>query len=149
MSGNPEPVVADTRLRLDAEGLPIVRAGLWEEREQSDGEAARITQRCLTRAIHGDADQVLSLVESTGCAKSRTADRQHLKVVSTCDLGGGRRQVSDYEYRGDPTEYLLVAEVSVSHGGKASAISRVRSQGRWLRECPEDMVPGDILEFGG
>ena len=159
MSGCVEPVTAapadveaevtDTLLRLDAEGLPIVRAGLWEVVDQSDDQPPRTERRCLTRAFHGAADEVLSLMVAEGCSKDRKSDAHTLHVVATCERADGYRMVSDYAYRGAPTDYALIAKVSISRSGKGPAVARGKGRGRWLGDCPGHMVPGDVMESGG
>lgn len=144
------PEVQDVALRLDSDGLPIVRAGLWEIVQQEDEGPRKVSRQCLTRAFHGAADGLLSDDEPlSGCQRDRSVQEGRLQVVSTCEMGKGARQVSDFVYRGNPVEYELTAKVTTSLADGTVGVFTGEGRGRWLGDCPGDMVPGDRLEFDG
>lgn len=136
-------------LKLDAEGLPIIRAGLWEVSSSEDDGPVKTVRQCLTRLFDGSVDRVLATAAPEGCRKDRTVEARRLKVVSVCDLGFGRRMESDFVLEGSQTEYALTAGVAVHQDGHPPVVSEGRGRGRWLGDCPGDMVPGDVLEFDG
>jgi hypothetical protein len=137
---------------VNAEDLPVRKAGLWEMRLVRVGSALpeMTMQHCTDETTDEDMSNMVSPMAKQICSKQDVQKTATGYISdSVCSLGGGSL-TSHSEIVGDFSSAYSVTTVSHSDKGPANLRdSTTKIEAKWLGDCKPGQKPGDIVMPGG
>jgi len=134
---------------VQADELPIRKAGLWETKNSTAGATTRL---CVDAAF--EKTNGMLMMEKEMCSKLdiRKTANGYTVDAAECNVVAGMVVTSRSEISGDFNSAYTVTVTSRTQGGLAGKeISETITtiQAKWLGACPADWKPGDIELPGG
>ena len=126
---------------LDANGLPLFRAGLWEHVERS-GEGVETRRECRAAGVNKASREFLVGPERPGCTRTRGTEGGVLTVSVQCKVGELTTGTT-IRLSGDETHARSSMVSSVTGADGVPSTDTVEGEARWLSACPEGMAVGD------
>lgn len=139
--GTATAAVTDSRLALDAKGVPQFQPGLWEITEDADDGSSETTRECHVADLGGDIHRIFSTDSTSGCVKTRRASGAGLVVNEQCQQADGIKIESEATLAGSPTKFeMKLAIYSLVNGERFGDVTTVK--GRWIETCSTDRETG-------
>lgn len=129
-------------VRTADNGVPIVRAGLWES-ETPDSGGVKMQFCRLSPSSNSDAWLPLSVTAPDGCERTRSIVNETLSVKTRCDVAREVRNETEMTFRGSETEYETTLTMTSIRSGETFGSPATVLRERWIGECPTDMKDGD------
>lgn len=126
---------------LDADGLPLFRAGLWEHVERR-GEEVETRRECRAAGVDKASRDFLIGPVRPECARTREGSGAAQTVSVQCktdDFTIG----TTIQLTGDETHARSSMVTSVTGPDGVPARESVTGESRWISPCPEGMAVGD------
>ena len=132
-----------SNLRLDAEGIPQFRPGLWEvvRTDSSVGGRPERERQCLGEA---DLTKLLTATGTPACTVSRARRAGGIYVTSDC-LQAGVRMKTSMDLTGSESAYRLKLSMEVVSPDGARDGGEITADARWVGVCPAGVAPGDSI----
>lgn len=138
-----ENAVAAARLPLDAAGLPLLRAGLWEHTERR-GDEVETRRVCRAAGVDKATREFLVGPLKPGCTRTGGPAKSGLAVSVQCRTDAMTVETA-IELSGDEANIRSTMVSSVTGADGVAARERVEAESRWLSSCPEGMSVGDEI----
>ena len=142
------PAAGTPAAPTQSNGLPMPKAGLWEQTMSREGIPPQPTKVCLDDALSAKVAVQQPTVAGASCTPAqavKTADGY--TVSAKCDMGTGGVTVSEGKASGDfQTDYTMVL-TSTTTGAAVPQMNRssqITVHAKWLGPCPADWKPGDV-----
>lgn len=126
---------------LDADGLPLFRAGLWEHVERR-GDEVETRRECRAAGLDKASRDLLVGPVRAECTRVRGGSGAGLTVSVQCKVGDLTTGTT-IRLSGDETHARSSMVMSVTGADGVPARESVEGESRWLSPCPEGMAVGD------
>jgi hypothetical protein len=126
---------------LDADGLPLFRAGLWEavERRGAESETRRV---CRAAGVDPATRDFFVGPVRPGCVRSRGGGGADLTVSLQCKTAGMTIETT-IQLSGDETQFRSSMTTTVTGPDGVPSRERVTGEARWLSACPAGIAVGE------
>lgn len=138
-----EVAASAARLPLDAAGLPLLRAGLWEHTERR-GDEVETRRVCRAAGVDKATSEFLVGPLRPGCTRTGRAAKSGLAVSVQCRTDAMTIETS-IELSGDEANIRSTMVTSVTGADGVATREKVEAESRWLSSCPEGMSAGDKI----
>ncbi|MBU1377501.1 MAG: DUF3617 domain-containing protein [Alphaproteobacteria bacterium] len=135
--------VAPAGLTLGDDGLPRMRAGLWEVVRTDDGEV-ETTRHCTGAEVDAEVREMLTR-ETPGCKTERAARPSGLKVHAVCEQAGGLKTDATITMTGSETAYDMTVGIYLVKADGSREGSDVTAKAKWIGACPAGVQPGEAV----
>jgi len=126
---------------LDADGLPLFRAGLWEHVERRAG-TVDVRRECRAAGLDKASRDLLVGPVRPECTRVRGGSGGGLTVSVQCKVGDLTTGTT-IRLSGDETHARSSMVMSLTGADGVPARESVEGESRWLSPCPEGMAVGD------
>lgn len=138
------PTPAKSTPSLDADGLPMFRAGLWEVTTRGP-DGTEVNRECRAAGLDAATREFLTATAADGCEVTRSGRENGVRVSRKCMQDGVKVELSlAVEGSAERSVVRMESAVTAADGSRAAEVST--DEARWLSDCPTGVSPGDVVE---
>jgi hypothetical protein len=135
---------APASLKLGDDGLPRMRAGLWEV-VKTDGGETETTRHCAGAEVDAEMREMMTR-DAPGCRMERSAGPTGIRIKGVCEQAGGLKTETDFVMTGSESAYDMKLGIYLVKPDGTREGGDVVAKAKWIGACPAGATPGEDIE---